>query len=227
MSLYGLILALSFFLAFNFFQKTNKLKPFPQDKFFYGLLVFGIIGARVYHVLDNFTYYSQNPSQIIKTWHGGLGIYGGLLGAFIYIIYFCHKNHLKTLNMLNSLAAPTALAQAIGRWGNYTNLEIFGTPTLVSFGQRIPFHLRPIQFETFSYFHPVWLYESLGCLLLFYYLNRQNKNQAAVYLIGYGLLRFGLEFLRFDSWQLSGIKVASIFSLVFILFGLKLYHPPK
>lgn len=227
MSLYGLIIALAFFLSLAFFQKTSKLNSRFHNRLFYGLIISGILGARIYHVLDHYNYYSQNQSEIIKTWHGGLGIYGGLLGSFLFLIYFTRKHRLKLLPLLNDLAAPTALAQAIGRWGNYANLEVFGTPTLFQFGQLVPFHLRPLEFQTFAYFHPVWLYESLGCLLLFYFLTRQSKNRTAYYLFGYGLLRFFLEFFRFDTWQYAGLKVAQILSLLFVLVAIKIYRPQK
>ncbi len=220
MSLYGLILGIGFLVAFSYFQKHTTLAARLHQRLFFGLLISGILGARLYHVLDQHQYYLANPNQLFNLHAGGLGIYGALLAGFLFILVFVHHHQLKLLPLLDQIATVIPLAQAIGRWGNYVNLEVYGQPTYTNLGQYIPYHLRPIQFQNYNYFHPVWLYESILCALLFYLLNRQSKCQLYLYLLGYGLIRFVLEFLRFDTWQISGLKIAQILSLALILLGL-------
>lgn len=193
---YGLILGLSFFLGYYYFQHHTTLRKSLQDSLFYGLITFGIIGARLYHVLDQWSYYSANIQKIPQVWLGGLGIYGAVFFGLFFVIYFAKKNQLNLLNLLNQISPSIPLMQAIGRWGNFVNREVYGPQ-----GQ------------------PVWLYESILCLMLFLYLNFSKSNALAKYLIGYGIIRFCLEFLRTDTWQIDQFKIAQIISLAMVAIG--------
>lgn len=201
MSIYGFLIGISFVLGINYFQAHNRsIPPSKQNWFFFGLIVSSLIGARLYHVFDYWSYYSSNPSQILNTPAGGLGIYGGIIAALIFIITFCRLNHLPLLPLTDLLSSFLPLGQAIGRFGNYFNHEVY-SPS----GQ------------------PVWLFESLSCLVLFLLIRRLKSFQTAVYLIGYGLIRFFLEFLRHDTWQIGHLKIAQVISLVFIACGLMIF----
>lgn len=194
MHLYGLFLGTSFIIGINHFLKHNKIIPKnKKNRFIFGLLFSSLAGARLYHVFDYWFYYLNNPLQILQTWNGGLAIFGGLLSGLAFIFIFSQVNKLPFLKIIDQHIVIVPLCQSIGRLGNFFNHEI-----------------------------PTWYLESLGCLVLFFVLTKVPKHYSstALYLIGYGLLRFFLEFLRSDTWQFSGVKIAQVISLLFFLSGL-------
>lgn len=188
----------------------------------------GIIGARAYHVIDLWSYYRINLIEIPAVWHGGMGIFGGILGGIIGLwIYVRVVSHpvcqdqatpgVEFRRLLDLAALGLPLGQAIGRWGNYFNQELYGQPTNLPWGIFIRPENRLIQVIDFEKFHPLFLYESLWCLGIFLILKKLNFKPGsgrtlAVYLGLYGLGRFGLEFLRIAAWQINGINVAQAIS---------------
>jgi len=177
----------------------------------------GIIGARLYHVVDLWSYYSQHLAQIPAVWQGGMGIYGGILGGILGLWIYVKKRKGATLlfwKLLDAGAVGLPLGQAIGRWGNYFNQELYGKPTSLPWGIFIRPENRLIQVMEFERFHPLFLYESLWCLIIFFVLLKiVKKNHFIIYLGLYGLGRFFLEFLRIEAWTISGINVAQMISV--------------
>lgn len=194
------------------------------------LIVSGLLGARLYEVILEWSYYKTNLGQIISIWQGGLAIHGAIIGGAIALFVF---SSFKKLNFwrLTAICLPgLALGQAIGRWGNYFNQELFGRPTNLPWG--IPIHplYRPLEYLADSHFHPTFLYESLGCLIialaLFGLYNYGYKKWAdkiyiwliALYMLLYSWLRFGLEFIRVDETILIwGLRWPQIFSLILVI----------
>ncbi len=196
MHLYGLIIGIAIILGLNYFEKHNKVIPQNKLHFFeIGLIVFAIVGARAYHVIDEWQYYSQNPWLIPQTWNGGLGIYGGFIAAYIFIIFFVKKYKISVLKLLDQITPILPLCQAIGRVGNYVNQE-----------------------------NPLWWPEAIGNLILFIFINRFPSSPTAKYLVGYGVIRFVTEFWRQDTWVVSHIKIAQVISIFFIFIGLILFY---
>jgi len=215
MSLYGLIIGICVAIASRFFIKHNTTVPQNQESIFlFFLSLSALIGARTYHVLDQWTFYSQNISQIGNTKAGGLGIFGALLASTIFIFIYSRIIQLSFVDIIDSIIPVIPLCQAIGRWANFLNQEGFGLPTHRQIGQFVPQTLRPEQYQLYSYFHPVWLYESILNFALYLFLRHKNYHQISLYLIGYGLIRFFTEFFRFDTWVINQIKVGQIISLV-------------
>lgn len=196
MHLYGFIIGISLIIGIEYFSRHQKIISTSRQSFFIiGLIVSAILGARIYHVADNWTFYSQNLILIPQTWNGGLGIYGGIFGAVIFIYLFSLIYHFPFLIILDSIAPIMPLCQSIGRLGNFVNHEI-----------------------------PIWWLESGLNLCLFFFLRKSNK-PTAHYLIGYGLIRFITEFFRDDTWTVNQFKIAQIISIIFIITGLTLiYH---
>jgi phosphatidylglycerol---prolipoprotein diacylglyceryl transferase len=219
MSIYGLLIGIAIYLGVSQFQSLNKTIPKSlENRFILLLLIFSVIGARLYHVADFWQYYKTHLSQIPNTRAGGLGIYGALIASFFYLVVFCFKHRLNILSILNIITPSLAIGQSIGRLGNYFNTEVFGKPTYIDFGQYVPINFRPDQYINYSYFHPIWLYESI--LLFFVYLFIKNKKQStAWYFLLFGLIRFSLDFLRFDTWVINQIKISQIVSLLLIALG--------
>lgn len=224
----GILAALAVALKLAEYYQINKETII--DLAFY-LIIGGIIGARLYDCLLNISYYAQNPLDILKIWNGGLAIHGAIIAGVLVMFGY---TKLKKINfwLLAALAVPgLALAQAIGRWGNYFNQELYGRPTNLPWGIPISPLLRQPDFFTYQYFHPTFLYESLGSLAIFavliylHYLTikkqRFNSEQIVLaYLIMYSLLRFFIETLRIDyTPELFGLRLPQIVSLIIIIFS--------
>jgi len=198
MSLYGLVLGISFVVGINYFYSHNKMVVKTKENYFiFSTLIWGIVGARVYGIIATWDYFSKNPIQIINLRSGGLGIFGGLLGGIIFILIFSKKNKISFLNLSNFIVPIIPLCQSIGRWGNYFNHEIYGVNN-----------------------QPVWFYESILLFILFLFFKKIKKHQTGIYLIFYGVIRFVLEFIRTDTITLGFFSLAQILCLLFIFIGL-------
>lgn len=184
----------------------------------------GIIGARLYHVIDKWDFYHQNPALILGG--AGLGIFGAVIGGAVGLFIYTTWKKLSTLRWMDIVAPGLILAQAIGRWGNFFNQELYGYPTDLPWAIYIDLAHRLPGYEAFSYFHPLFLYESLwnflgGFLLLF--LGRKLRQRLLdgdiffSYIIYYGLGRFFLEGLKIDVWTLAGIPTARWISGIAII----------
>jgi prolipoprotein diacylglyceryl transferase len=180
----------------------------------------GIIGGRLYHVLTTPELYfgSQgNFSDAFKIWEGGMGIWGAIaLGTFVAYLYFKRKERsISFLQAIDALAPGILVAQAIGRWGNWFNHELFGRPTTLPWGLSIPISDRPIGFEGYATFHPTFLYESLwclGCAALIVFLPAVRRlrvgNTFLLYIGLYCAGRVWIEALRIDRAHLIfGIRL--------------------
>jgi len=179
------------------------------------VLPLGIIGARLYHVIDGWSFYSQNPALIIGG--RGLGIFGAIIGGAVGLFIYTKWKKLDTLKWMDIVAPGLILAQAIGRWGNFFNQELYGYPTDLPWGIYIDPAHRLAGYEAFSHFHPLFFYESMwnlvGCVLLLF-IGRKFKQRLLdgdilfLYIIYYSIGRFFLEGLKIDVWTLSGIPTA-------------------
>ena len=219
MSIYGLLIGIAIYFGISRFQTKNNIVPEKlENRFILFLIIFSIIGARLYHVADFWQYYKLHSSQILNTRAGGLGIFGALIASSIYLIFFCFKHKLNILSILNTITPSLAIGQSIGRLGNYFNTEVFGKPTYINFGQYVPLNFRPDKYINYSYFHPIWLYESIFLFLVYLFIKDKQKPTAWYFLL-FGLIRFCLDFIRFDTWVVSQIKISQILSLFLIITG--------
>ncbi len=212
--MYGLLISIggiSAFLLSEWAVKREQLNTAIFYKTVNWAIIGGVVGARFYHVLHYWEYYLTNPFLALAIWRGGLGIYGGLIGGTLaaYIVLKIHGE--KVAKWLNSLILGIPLAQAIGRWGNYFNRELYGVKTALPWGWWINGEKR----------HPLFLYESVLCgllflLMLFLYKRVKSLPKGAIFLLyigSYALIRFFLEFLRIGSWTLHGVNVAQAISV--------------
>ena len=213
----------------------GKIKKQVLENLVFYLIIFGFLGARAYHVLADFPYYLKNPLDIFKVWQGGLGIYGVVVVGAIVLYLFSQKHKLKFLCLADLIAPSLIMGQAIGRWGNYFNQEIFGRPTNLPWGIPIQIANRPIEFLSAQYFHPCFLYESVWNFLIFLFLIflirsvavrsvairlQQTGTIFAFYLILYSLGRFFIEFLRIDPQPvLLGLRLAQVVAIVLFVVG--------
>jgi len=227
---YGLLLAVALLIGYWLVGKLAKKRQLPVgiiESLYINLAVWGFIGARLYHVLGERRFYLDNPWQIFAFWQGGLAIHGALLAGLLVILYFAKKRQLNFWELGDVLAAPLILGQAIGRWGNYFNQELFGKPTNLPWGIPIDIANRPAGFEQFSFFHPTFLYESLWDLAVFAFLLRlflKNRKKSGsifwLYFVLYPLGRLGVEFLRVNATPLIfGARLPLLVSAILVVVG--------
>ncbi len=210
-------------------KKNGLTKEFLYDLIFY-LIPIAIIGARLYYVIFNFSLFKDNLLDIFKIWEGGLAIYGSVIAAIIFIIYYCKKKNKSSLITLDTLAPYLILGQAIGRWGNFINKEAHGAITTYK-------NLKSMYLPNFiiegmningSYYIPTFLYESLWNLLGFIILliirkKNKYKNRGILlftYFIWYGTGRFFIEGLRTDSLYLGIFRISQLVSILLIGIGI-------
>ena len=179
----------------------------------------GIIGARVYHIITSpGIYFGSNWINVFKIWEGGLGIWGAITGGAIAVWYKARKLNLNFTEIADAVAPGLLIAQAIGRFGNWFNAELFGRPTDLPWGLFIPSQSRPIGFEKFEYFHPTFLYEAICSLVLAIFLLRLSYKPGgafALYVLGYCCYRFVIEGLRIDPANLIfGLRVNQIVAII-------------
>lgn len=252
---YGITMALAVGAAWWFASKRAVQYGLTQeevDMLSVWLVLGGLVGARLYHVASSWQYYWQYPLESVKIWHGGLSIFGALLGGFVVLLIFGFKRNLKTThnlqpttyNLLDWLAPSVLLGQIIGRFGNFFNYEAFGYPTSLPWKMFVPEYFRPSTFLSASYFHPLFLYEALGnavillVLMYFFRPGRRQKFDSRMtagalffsYLLLYNVLRFAIEHLRIDSTFLfHNIRLNVLVSGVLViiaaagLYGIRRY----
>lgn len=217
-------------MADKFEIQNPKLKVSSSDIWdsFWWVIVPGIVGARLYHVIDLWGYYQQNLLLIPAMWTGGMGIFGAIVAGLAGLFVFVRKRGVSFLAMADLVSFGIPLGQAIGRWGNYFNQELYGWPTDMPWGIYIDPEKRMAGMESFTRFHPLFLYESVYSLLVFGFLILMGKRKGgdlpagmyfSWYLILYGLGRYFLESLRIEPWSLFGINVAQIVSLGMLATG--------
>lgn len=241
---YGIIIAvgilLGYFVAQRALVKAGLHKDTLVDIIFYSAL-FGFIAARIYFVIFQWPYYTENPGEIIKIWHGGIAIHGGLIGGFIAGVIVCKVKNLNPFQIGDIVAPSIILAQGIGRWGNFMNHEAHGGPVSRAFLEQL--HLPNFIIENMyingQYYHPTFLYESIWDVAGFIILVNIRKHLKLgetffLYLTWYSIGRFFIEGLRTDSLMLtSNIRVAQLVSILLILISISLivyrrikYNPP-
>jgi len=219
----GVILAT--YLAARLAKKNNQDPERIWDMLPWAL-VLGIIGARLWHILTpppsmveqgvDTMFYLTHPLNALAVWNGGLGILGGVAGGALGAYIYLRKNGLSFMQWADFVAPGVLLAQAIGRWGNFINQELYGAPTNLPWGIFIDPQLRLPEYADVSYYHPTFLYESVLNLLAMGLLLWMGKrfhdvlkhgDIFLVYLIVYPIIRFFMEFLRLDSSQVGGINI--------------------
>ena len=247
---YGLFMILGILAALFISLKLARYYKIEKEKIFdlsFWLIIIGLLGARIYDVFLNFSYYLKYPLDVFKIWQGGLAIHGAIIAGLLVIYLFSKKQKTSFWTFTSIIVPGLVLGQAIGRFGNYFNQELFGLPTTKPWGIPIDLINRPADYITDIFFHPTFLYESLGCLLIFIILISANyliikKRDIAnryyqilltvLYMILYSILRFCLEFIKVDATPMflnlrwpQIISLAIIFvSIIFLIFN---YHAKK
>jgi len=249
---YGVIIAFGLSLAVLFggrrayYQKIDI--NYMIDVLIYGMLA-GIVGARAYYVIAEWKNYIADPSEIFRIWHGGLAIYGGLIGGVIAAIGVCLYHKMNILNLLDICGMSFLIGQGIGRWGNFANQEAFGINTSLPWGmfsEKTQAYLSMVNMDGIdpsAPVHPTFLYESLWCLasfvFLYWFFKKHRSFSGQIFLLYgmlYGLERSVVEGLRTDSLYITGttLRVSQVVSIalcvvstvLFVIFTIRYTKKP-
>ena len=246
---YGILIMLGAVAAAFLAEREARRRKINSDFVWDGLiwvLIGGILGARLWHVftpppsmlvLDPATGNLVNPYfihgipqllDIISIWNGGLGIPGAIIGGALALFIYCRRRKVSFMLWADIAAPGVALAQAIGRWGNFFNQELYGKPSTLPWAIFIdPAHRVP-GYENFTTFHPLFLYEVIWNLLnmgFLLWLNRKRPSWLKegdlflFYLVGYPFGRFFLEFLKLDAPKFGTININQTVMLVVIIIA--------
>ena len=246
---YGVIVAtamlVGFYTAVFLAKKSNQNVDNYYDLFIF-IIIFAIIGARIYYVIFNLDYYLKNLDEIINIRAGGLAVYGGIIACFVVIYVFSHIKKLEFFQIVDNCIAALTIGQVIGRWGNFFNMEAFGTYTDNLFAMQMKYDLvnssnvdqlmldnmKNINGVQYIQAHPTFLYESffnlilfIIILLIFFKFYKFHGQLLFTYFIGYGMIRFFVEGLRTDSLLIpsTDIRVSQVLSIVLVFVGIILY----
>lgn len=229
-ALYGCFVALGMLCGISLASRMGPANHVSTDTiwdFWIYAIILGVIGARVYYVIFRWDQYKDNLLQIFNLRAGGLAIYGGLIVGFTVLFVYCHIKKINSLDFADSVVPGIALGQAIGRWGNFTNREVFGEYTDNLLAMRLPAEavrasdisesIAAHMTDGINYIqvHPTFLYECLWNLALMAFLiiwTRHKKFSGQVmtfYFIGYGIGRFWIEAIRTDVLFLWNTHIAA------------------
>lgn len=240
---YGIILMsgalIGGFLAVREAKRRGYDPEIVWDMFIY-LLIGGIIGARLWHILTpspstgiTTGWYFTHPLDALAIWKGGLGIPGAIIGGLITLYLYSRKTGINFAEWTDIISPSLALGQAIGRWGNFFNQELYGAPTNLPWKLYIDPAHRLANYLDVEHYHPLFLYESLWNLMnmfLLLWISRRfadslkNGDIFLVYLIVYPIGRFFLDFLRLDASLVGGINInQTIMAVVALIAAVSLY----
>jgi phosphatidylglycerol:prolipoprotein diacylglycerol transferase len=233
---YGILIMVGVIAAAFLAQAEAKRRGLNPDVIWdvlFWVVVAGIVGARIWHILTpppsmvaqgiTTQWYLMHPLDMLNIRNGGLGIPGAIIGGAIALWIYCRNKKLSFLTWLDVVAPGVALAQAIGRWGNFFNQELYGIPTNLPWKIYIDPEHRVPGYENYSYFTPLFLYESLWNLMnmaILLWLGRRFEKWLKsgdlfyIYVIMYAIGRFCLEFLRLDASRVAGINFNQTFMVI-------------
>ena len=217
---YAIFIAISIVIGYIWAWKHDGMYKIKYDDILTLSIIMipvAFICARLYFIAFNLDYYLKYPLEMLDIRNGGLAIYGGIIGSIVTIAVFSKIKKIHFLDILDYLAPIIPLGQAIGRWGNYVNIEAYGSETTW------PIKMEVIEQGITKYVHPTFLYESICSFVLFIVLvlvSRKRKfsgEVAAIYLMGYSFYRFFIEGLRTDSLMIGNIRVSQLLSLLIFI----------
>jgi prolipoprotein diacylglyceryl transferase len=230
-NLYGVLVAFGAYLALQWTVRRYDAMGGDAalaERVALGAILFGFLGARIGYVIPRFDRFIDRPLEILAIWQGGLALFGGLTAGTIAVILITRRGGGDVARMADAVAPGLPLAQAIGRWGNYFNQELYGRPTDLPWGLEVePRFRRPVVAESTT-FHPTFLYESIWNAALVVLLVRLDRRGSLprgalilVYAVGYGIGRFLVELLRIDTVErYAGLSRNNWIALLLVIIGI-------
>ena len=207
-------------------EKRLGLKPDTVTDLALWVVPFGIVGARLYYVVFSWSAFAHDPLSILYVWQGGLAIYGGVIGGLVAILVFARRRGLYPFLLTDMIVPTLSLAQGIGRWGNYFNMEAYGAAITDPAWQFFPVGVLIPQGGAYVWHMATFFYESMwdiAVFLVLWFIVRPRKKQHGTvtlwYLLLYGTGRFFIEGLRTDSLMTGSLRVSQLLSAELALAG--------
>jgi prolipoprotein diacylglyceryl transferase len=225
---YGICIAIGILAAVSLARRRWAAAggdPADLERPLFWGIVAGFVGGRLAYVSTHLASFDGRPWAVVAIWEGGLALYGGLTLGILVGLWVTRRRGLPMLRVLDAVVPTIPLAQAFGRWGNYFNQELFGTPSTLPWALRVEPEHRPSRYAQFETFHPTFLYESLwnlAVVVVLLQVSRRVKLRPGSLLLCYGILygtgRFLLELLRTDTvYRLLGLSRNAYVSLAVVL----------
>lgn len=229
---YAVLILTGALIAYVLSERMMKKMGYQEnvlEDFFVPMLIIGILGARIYYVIFEWSeIYARDPIRIFYIWEGGLAIHGGLLAGIAFGAWYFHRRKINALRVMDAIFPNVLIAQALGRWGNFVNQEAFGGIVDPSYYNHWPSFIKERMLINGAYRQPTFLYEScanlLGFVLITFVYRRYGKRKrgdlAWAYFAWYGIVRFVIESMRTDALMAGGLRVAQLVSLLFVAVGI-------
>lgn len=238
---YGVLITLGVVLALTLCSREEKRLQLPQDTVIdlaFWAIPLGIVGARIYYVVFNWHLFADAPLSALRIWEGGIAIYGAVIGGLLAVLIFARRRKLNPLVLTDMIVPGLVLAQGIGRWGNYFNMEAYGREIVNPTWQFFPAGVQIPNGVDYTWHMATFFYEScwnLAVFALLWFVIRKRSQHAGTltlwYLLLYGIGRFFIEGLRTDSLMLGTFRVSQVLSLlltvsasIVLLFRLIKHH---
>ena len=224
---YGVLIASGVLIAVLLCIHEEKRLQLKQDTIIdlaFWAIPSGILGARVYYVLFNRPLFADDPWSVLRIWEGGIAIYGAVIGGLIGVLLFAKRRRMNPFTLTDIIVPGLALAQGIGRWGNYFNMEAFGREIVNPAWQFFPIGVQIPNGSTYTWHMATFFYEScwdIAVFALLWFVIRKRTQKPGIitlwYLLLYGTGRFFIEGLRTDSLMLGSIRVSQLLSLALVI----------
>ena len=226
---YGVLIAAGVLAAIALSMHEEKRLGMKQDTIIdlaLWVIPLGIIGARIYYALFNWQVFASDPLSVLRIWEGGIAIYGAVLGGLIGVFLFASRRKMNPLLLTDAIVPGLSLAQGIGRWGNYFNMEAYGREITDPRLQFFPIGVQIPSGSGYTWHMATFFYESCWDVLVFavlwFVVRKHTRNVGTVtlwYLLLYGAGRFFIEGLRTDSLMLGSIRISQLLSLVMVILS--------
>ena len=205
-------------------EKRMKLKPDTIIDLAFWVIPLGIIGARVYYALFNWHVFADEPLSVLRIWEGGIAIYGAVIGGLLGVMIFARRRKMNPFTLTDIIVPGLALAQGIGRWGNYFNMEAYGREITDAAWHFFPLGVQIPNGNGYTWHMATFFYEScwnIAVFALLWFVVRKHTQQVGTttlwYLLLYGMGRFIIEGLRTDSLMLGSFRVSQLLSLLMVI----------
>ena len=226
---YGVLIMTGVLAAIVLAIHEQRRRNLPEDTVIdlsFWLIPLGIVGARLYYVIFNWQLFAKEPLSALRIWEGGIAIYGAVIGGLCDILLFARRRKLNPFTLTDIIVPGLSLAQGIGRWGNYFNMEAYGREITNPAWQFFPAGVQIPTGSGYTWHMATFFYESCWDVLIFAILwfvlrkrCRRTGTLTLTYLLLYGAGRFFIEGLRTDSLMLGGVRVSQLLSLMLIVLS--------
>ncbi|MDD5040715.1 MAG: prolipoprotein diacylglyceryl transferase [Patescibacteria group bacterium] len=224
---YGVIMAVAVLVGFIItlsIARKKQVREYHIYNLFFLLAFAGVIGGRIGHIIGEWQYYSAHPETMVRIWDGGLAFHGVLFACLIATAVYARMKRLSFWLITDVIVVSLPLMQAIGRWGNYFNQELYGTPTDAAWGIPIDMAHRLPGYFTVEYYHPLFLYESLFMLVVFGIIGAlyrfralQTGSLTLIYIMLFSSIRFCLDFLRIGMFSAGPLLLTQWLCIALLL----------